>query len=42
MEKSIGTLQHTGHTPKRHSARKERMEDTVGSSDICGVLRVQL
>ena len=40
IEESAGILQHIGHASKKHSIRRERMENKVGGGNICGVQRV--
>jgi len=37
IEKGTEVQWYIGHTPKRCSIRRERLEDEVGGGDICGV-----
>ena len=42
MKKGIGIQWHMRYAPKKYSIGAERVDNQVGSGDICGVWRVQL
>jgi len=37
MEKSTGVQWYVEYAPEKHSIRAERVDDQVGSGDVCGV-----